>query len=215
MENVIAVTQADELRCEQRPACRLDRGLRLRVDDVLRLPFPFVVGETGEIGHGKRDRKRRFDELHGPPLLHGEMRAQDLVPANDLAERALEERCAKLSAQPESDWDVVRGALSHHLVDEQEPLLRERASVYATSADERRQARLGRGRPAGGLDLVRERRDGRFLEERAKGSSTPSSFATRSIMRAASKECPPKAKKLSSLPTRSTPRRSLHMAAMA
>ena len=102
-----------------------------------------------------------------------------------------------------ADRNVVRGAASDHLVDEPEALLCERALANARARNERRQ--LAARAPA-----VRARARARAPRPSAPGGTTQSGRSTsnclhtRPTRRAASSEWPPRAKKLSFLPTRST-----------
>ena len=88
------------------------------------------------------------------------------MPADDLGERPLEERCTKVSAQAQRSRDVVGGAGAHHLVDEPEAFLRERALANASLRDERGQPRLLNALRR--IDLARERAHGRLLHECAE-----------------------------------------------
>ena len=144
----------------------LERRLRLLVHECPGSGLSAARLHACEIDDRERDRLRREHDLHRPPVLIREPCPQDLVPADDLGERPLEERLMELSAQAQRDRDVVRRARAHHLVDEPEALLRERAFANASFRDERRQTLLAD--VVRRLDLARERDHGRLLHEGAQ-----------------------------------------------
>ena len=82
------------------------------------------------------------DHLHGPPVDHGKDRAQDLVPADDLAKGRDERIDVDRAANADGRGHVVGGALGRELMEEPHPLLGKRQGRRAdVSARPDRQGR--------------------------------------------------------------------------
>ena len=127
--------------------------------------------------------------------------AQGLVAAHDLVQAAPQGGTSSAPGRREGAGDVVGGAAGVELVEEPQPLLgegerqRRLAGALADAAD----------RPFGACSRPAVEgpgeRQGRGLEERRSGSSTPKASRTRETSWVASSEWPPRSKKPSSMPS--------------
>ena len=129
-------------------------------------------------------------------------------PASPSARR--QRRRVQRAGQPQRQRDVVGRARPLQLVEEPQPLLRERQRQLAPDAHRRPAPARGRLRLPSSARGQRRRRSAPRTA-RGAASSTPSAGADPAISRVASSECPPSSKKLSSTPTRSqrpAPRRT-------
>src|SRR5205823_6593219 len=102
-----------------------------------------------------------------------ESRAQALVARDDLAEAPLEGRLVEPPAQATRDRDVVRTGRRLELLQEPEPLLRERERRVAVVARPAQGGAGARGLEAAVVDPARELGDARMLEQRPHGELDP------------------------------------------
>ena len=105
------------------------------------LRLALLVGQRRQVLHRQREAGDGAITCTGCRPL-GEDRAQRLVPPDDLAQRALQRRRVQRARQAQRDGDVVDRAPRLQLVQEPEPLLRERERQRA------RRARPGRAAAA-------------------------------------------------------------------
>ena len=185
---------------------------------------PLGLGLALGVGQPRRsiDRRaasssaRRRSTWTGPPSIGGEGGPQGLVAADDLVEAALERVDVERPREPDGGGDVVGRLARRELVEEPERLLaRTRAAAV-------RRSRPG---PIGGASLHRPVAAGRLdplrrapatvgASNRARsGISTPNASRSRETTWVASSEWPPRSKKLSWTPTRSSPSTSPQIAA--
>ena len=132
----------------------------------------------------------------------GEHRAQHLVPPGHIGQRAGQRGGVQVPGQPQHHRDVIGRRRSFQLGQEPQPLLRERQRHPLRPRPRRQRRPAGRAcassiASAAGVGASNTART---------ASSAPSTARTWLTSRTASSECPPRSKKLSPAPTRSTPR---------
>ena len=123
------------------------------------------------------------------------------MPPGHIRQRRPQRRGIQVPGQPHRHRDVVRRARPLQLRQEPQPLLRERQRHPARPLPRpqrrpRRAAPPARAASPAGVGASNTART---------ASSAPSTARTRLTSRTASSECPPRSKKLSSAPTRSSP----------
>ncbi len=164
---------------------------QLRLGDVLGLEVERRIG----------DRTHLLHRAVGGVRKH---RSQRLVAFDYVGERAAECGNVQRAAQPDRDRDVVRGRSRGELIDEPHPLLRER-DRHRSGVVARHQWRACAVARSGGLDACGERPHGRCLEQVEDREFGPEVALMRATIRVAVSELPPRSKKLSVVPIRSTP----------
>ncbi len=122
--------QPQQSRPEQRTRREVERPRRLFPGQGVERGALHRLGQAGEVdqrqpGGGQPGRPRR-DALHRPPRLDAESGAQRLVPAHDLADHPAERRDVEVSQQAQRARHVVGRRARSDLVEQPEPLLRER-----------------------------------------------------------------------------------------
>ena len=163
-----------------------------------------VLGEVGEVLDGQRQLERVGDDLPGDAAIVGEGRAQHLVAADDLAERPCGARRRRVGREADGGGDVVGGAAGLELVEEPEPLLRERGGQGPRAATRSiggasGPVAVGQG-PLDQAGQARRRSAPRRRPAAAPRRRTRSRMRPRSWM--ARSEWPPSSKKLSWTPIR-------------
>ena len=207
--------QPDQPPADQRPALQVEGRARLlrHQPPQLRLRVrPPAQVVLHEVEAGSPPPARCAAPARRPPARRW-CAAPRGAPRSRSSART-QRRPVQLAPQPQPPGDVVRAAQVPQLLQEPEPLLRERE----------RQPRR-RGPPARSAEAPRARRrlDAPARSPPARGgsnsspsaTSTPSTCRTREITRTASSEWPPSSKKWSRRPTRSTPSTSAQISASA
>ncbi|KYF98019.1 hypothetical protein BE20_03765, partial [Sorangium cellulosum] len=170
-QQVVVGREPEERRAQERPLREIERPRGLLRRAAPRGRLPLGRGEPREVDEGEGPRLRRAVEALDRAAVDGVQRgAQDLVPPDHLRDRAGERLRVERAAQAERRRHVVRGALRLELIEEPEPLLRERERHLALARRGRdrpgRRARAPLGLP---LDERGEPGDGRRLEDRPDG----------------------------------------------
>src|SRR5882672_10364294 len=124
-----AVRQRDQLAAEQREGGDVERLDELRLAPPGELGLRRGVVELAQIRARDPDLERRVDALERAAALAVKARAQDLVPADDLGERALERGDRQGALEQHRERGVVRGGSGGELALEPHALLRVRQRV--------------------------------------------------------------------------------------
>ena len=91
-EHVLLGPEPQQPRAQHRAAREIEGPARLRRRDLGDPGLALGLRQAAEVLHGQAQVDLVVDHLHRLAVGHGEGRAQHLVAAHDLAERALEHR---------------------------------------------------------------------------------------------------------------------------
>ncbi len=207
-QHVLVAGQPQQPAADEWSGGKIEGGHSLQPGQAAHAFLAFVRINVSQIDLCQRESSRGLsggcNHRHGPAALFGKRGAQHLVPADNLLERVTQRVDAQRPAQADGRRNVIErvAALFRALepVEEPEALLAEREG--------QRLAGSGRGRefwrsrlPAVGSRPRRRRPPGWRAQAprtaRRSGSSTPKASRMRETSCVASKECPPKSKKLS------------------
>ncbi|GCB53371.1 hypothetical protein SNL152K_10728 [Streptomyces sp. NL15-2K] len=104
-----------------------------QVERSRRLTAQCLLGFTGNRCHDThRHLQRRMHPLHPTPLHRIERRPQHLVPRDQTVHCRLQRRDIEVTTQPQARRDVVLRAAGREVVQEPQPLLRERQRQHLT-----------------------------------------------------------------------------------
>ena len=161
--------------------------------------------ERRQVLHRQGEPAEGRDHLHGRAVRLGEDRPQRLVPADDLAQRALQRRLVQRAAQAPGHGDVVgRRSPAPAGRGTRAAPARRRAAARPCAPPAPRAAAPAAPRGASPPPARASPATVGPSNSARSGSSTPNTSRMRETTRVASSECPPSSKKLSSTPTRSS-----------
>src|SRR5262249_47668369 len=122
---VLAPSEDEDAAAQERAALEVEPARRLGARQPERL---FLAGgrrEAGEVDRWQGERRRRQDDLDGPPLGLVKDGAQRLVAADDRREGGRERPAVQPAGQAERCRNVVRRGAREQTVEEPEALLGE------------------------------------------------------------------------------------------
>ncbi|VWC38268.1 hypothetical protein BUB20358_06783 [Burkholderia ubonensis] len=125
-EQVLVGREPDHAQAQQRRRAEIERARRLVDREPLRGRRALARGQRGQVGQRERQRDGRLDDLHRVAVLDVEMRAQRLVPREQRRQRALERILGERAAPRHDVVHVVDRLPRLQLLEEPQPLLRER-----------------------------------------------------------------------------------------
>ena len=166
-QQVLAFLNPEEDRSQQRAVGEIERLLSGSAGQPERLSLAISDRRGGHLAHLERLVARCRDNLYRHAAVRGEGRAQRLVTPDNLVERKAERRDIERAGQAKASRRVVRRA-GLELLDEPEPLLRERQRRLAVSRHGPERRNRWRFRLLRGRETFGERGDGRRLEDGAQ-----------------------------------------------
>jgi hypothetical protein len=125
-QRMIVVCQPDEAAADQRPARQVERRRGLVQCQAPQLVLHVRALAQVMILQDDALPLRRRDPLHRLPIDRREARPQHLVPRDDAVERTRQRVPVQRATQPQTDREMVGRAGPAQLLEEPEPLLRER-----------------------------------------------------------------------------------------
>ncbi len=124
-EHVILGAEPEHVAAHHRPGLEIEGARRLFADGDAGLPVAHGEIAGAEIGDGEIGGDVLVDHLDGPAVAEREGGAQDLVPADDLAEGAGHRGDVEGAGDARRRGHVVERAPRLELIEEPEALLRE------------------------------------------------------------------------------------------
>ena len=204
-QHVVVVAQPHQPAADQRPARQVER--RAASSAASRRSSASASGAAAQVvlraaGSALVRRRDPLHRLRRPP------RAKVVRSASCRATIRSSARTQRgpvqLAPQPQAHGDVVRRARALQLLEEPQPLLRERQRQVRLALHRLDRRQLG-ARDAVSSPRAKSASTGRVEQVAQRAPPPPAACRTREITCTASSECPPSSKKLSWRPTRSTP----------
>jgi hypothetical protein len=124
--DVLLRPEAEQARAKQRASRQIETTLLLLFGDSGRFLFARRQWQACQIGPGQRNGAAFGNNLGRTVFDDGEGRSQNVVAGDDLVERTPESVFVQDSLETKRARNVVNGALGRQMVEEPEPLLRER-----------------------------------------------------------------------------------------
>ena len=191
-EQVVVAREAEEQGPEDRPARQVEGAGSLRVRGPRRRGLALRGGKGAQVRQGDRERGGPGHRLHRVAVHQREDGAQRLVPVDQGLQAPPQRPGVERAAQAQRVRHVVGGAAGIELVEEPEPPLGEGegkgpspGSRGMGAAPSPAPSRAASSAGVGASNTWRS------------GSSAPVASRSRAATRAASSECPPRAKKSS------------------
>ena len=153
-QRVIFGAEPEQPAAEQRARGEIER---LGHFDRAQVPHPPErVGLGGQIGFRQLKARGRVDDLVPDAADSHQPAAQHLVPLDDGVERPAQDADVERAGQAQGRGDVVGGGTRFELIEEPQPLLRERQRQRVVVADrqDRRRHGTGRRRADGGGEVA-------------------------------------------------------------